>query len=479
MKELSTTRFQSPEEHRFFQLYITKTATHLSGFYGPSLWNQIVLQASEAEESIRHAVISIGALDMSTVSGHAGKAKVLKETDDHHVFALRQYSKAINALRQKVEVLGTEYDLRTALVASLLIICFETYHGNYDSANRQTKMVTRLLDSHSRALRTPTSKIEVEEELVRAFDRLDTQSMCQTDIYTLPEHLSLLDCNAGLLATTPEVFEDVATARSYFGPVIRQTMHFACAFWGVHFGCPTFLTTTSTTSRKPSLSNFDMAVPRTSADFLAMKGHKLAQLERWMKAYRPLFDMKRRKRGSKECLAVAALRAQYLTGYIGLKALGTLKEADYDEYLDNFRELTDLCQELVCHAPVPEVTRDGDGHGEREGDEEVFLFDMQWVMPLDFTAKKCRDPVLRRRAIRLLKARPRRELFWDSVIAMKVCEWIVEIEEEGLAGGVVREENRARRVGIGLDLTSGDEVRSAKVWCTLGTGERREGAVQW
>jgi hypothetical protein len=204
-----------------------------------------------------------------------------------------------------------------------------------------------------------------------------------------------------------------------------------------------------------------------------MKKHKLAQLQRWMKAFGPLFDMKRRKRGSKECLAVAAMRAQYLTGYIGLKALGTMKETDYDEYLEKFRELTDLCHELVWHAPVPEATRDGDGDG------EAFLFDMQWVMPLDFTAKKCRNPALRRRAIRLLKARPRRELFWDSVIAVKVCEWVVNVEEEGLAEGVVREENRARRIGIGLDLRSGDEVRSAKVWCTLGTGERREGVVQW
>jgi hypothetical protein len=134
MRALGKSRFQSEEEHRFFQLYITKTATHLSGFYGPSLWNQIVLQASEAEESIRHAVISIGALDMNTVAGNAGRKA--KEMEDHHVFALKQYSKAINALRQKAEVLGTKYDLRTALVASLLSICFETYHGNYESANR-------------------------------------------------------------------------------------------------------------------------------------------------------------------------------------------------------------------------------------------------------------------------------------------------------------------------------------------------------
>jgi len=118
LQELGNSRFQSPEEHRFFQLYVTKTVTHLSGFYGPILWNQIVLQGSEAEESIRHAVISIGALDMTTLSGK--KAKIPKEVEEQNVFALRQYSKATNSLRQKV--FSTDYDLRTTQVANLLIV---------------------------------------------------------------------------------------------------------------------------------------------------------------------------------------------------------------------------------------------------------------------------------------------------------------------------------------------------------------------
>jgi hypothetical protein len=172
--EPGTSRFQSPEEHRFFQLYVTKTATHLSGFYGPTLWNKIVLQASEAEESILHAVISIGALDMTTLSGHSGtKTKVLKETDDRHVFALSQYSKAINSLRQKC--FRTDYDLRTALVASLLIVCFETYHGNYESASRQSKMAVQLLESRPASTAASRGRGEVDIELLRAIDRLDLQ----------------------------------------------------------------------------------------------------------------------------------------------------------------------------------------------------------------------------------------------------------------------------------------------------------------
>jgi len=473
MRALGKSRFQSEEEHRFFQLYITKTATHLSGFYGPSLWNQIVLQASEAEESIRHAVISIGALDMNTVAGHAGRKA--KEMEDHHVFALKQYSKALNALRQKAEVLGTKYDLRTALIASLLIICFETYHGNYESANRQTKAAMRLLESRSKGRSASTSECEVEGELARAFDRLDTQSMCQRDIYTLSEHLTFLDCHADMLATMPEVFDDVATARSFFGPLIRQTIHFACAFWAVYAPCPSFLTISSITKPKPNMRILDVAVPCISADFRAMKDHKLAQFGQWMKACEPLFEIKKKNKGSKECLAVAALRAQYLTGYIGLRTLGTMKETAYDEYIEGFREIVDSCEELEYHSGLAEVKKDGKG----DGGCEMYVFDMQSVMPLDFIARKCRDPALRRRAIELLKARPRRELFWDSIIAAQVCEWVVKIEEEGLVDGVVKEENRARGVSIGPELGSGEEVKCAKVWCSLGTGERRVGIVEW
>jgi hypothetical protein len=111
---------------------------------------------------------------MTTLSGHSGtKTKVLKETDDHHVFALRQYSKAINSLRQKV--FSTDYDLRTALVASLLIVCFETYHGNYESANRQSKTTVRLVESRPASTAASRSKGEVNIELLRAIDRLEIQ----------------------------------------------------------------------------------------------------------------------------------------------------------------------------------------------------------------------------------------------------------------------------------------------------------------
>jgi hypothetical protein len=41
--------------------------------------------------------------------------------------------------------------------------------------------------------------------------------------------------------------------------------------------------------------------------------------------------------------------------------------------------------------------------------------------------------------------------FWDSVIAARVCEYVVGIEEEGLINEVVIEGNRARNVGVWLE----------------------------
>jgi hypothetical protein len=431
-----------------------------------------VLQESEAEESIRHAVISIGALDMTTLFGN--KAKISKEVEKQNVFALRQYSKAINSLRQKV--FSTDYDLRTALVASLLIVCFETYYGNYESANRQTKTAVRLMESSSASTSSKNGG-DVDVELLRAFDRLDIQAISQTDPYSLQEHLSLLDCNAGLVAEMTERFEDVVTARHFFNLVARQAVHLGSAFWAAHAKPSSSHSSMQllSTPRKPSLSYFDAAVP-SSAEFLEVSARKLKQLERWMASFRPLFEEKRMKRESKEYLSVSALRSQSLLVYIGMKNIGTMHETTYDEYLPCFQELVNMCEDLLC--PGPGSRKEDERGAEGSGDGEMFVFDMQCVMPLDFVAKKCRDPVMRRKAISLLKFRPRREAFWDSVIAARVCEWVVGIEEEGLIGGVVTEGNRARNVGVWLEPGT-DEVRSAKVSCTLGTGEIREAVVEW
>lgn len=59
-REIFPEQFSNPDESRYFAQFHQQTARHLAGYYDPSLWAKTVMQASEMEPSIRHAVISIG-----------------------------------------------------------------------------------------------------------------------------------------------------------------------------------------------------------------------------------------------------------------------------------------------------------------------------------------------------------------------------------------------------------------------------------
>jgi hypothetical protein len=73
--------------------------------------------------------------------------------------------------------------------------------------------------------------------------------------------------------------------------------------------------------------------------------------------------------------------------------------------------------------------------------KRVFTLDGPVLVPLYFLATKCRYPILRRRAIALLKDEERQEGIWNSRAMAKVAERIMEIEERegrGISGATVR-----------------------------------------
>ena len=61
--------------------------------------------------------------------------------------------------------------------------------------------------------------------------------------------------------------------------------------------------------------------------------------------------------------------------------------------------------------------------------QPVFTFETGDISPLYFCAIKCRDPILRRKALHLMSQAPRRESLWASVATERVIEKIIAIEE--------------------------------------------------
>lgn len=89
----------------------------------------------------------------------------------------------------------------------------------------------------------------------------------------------------------------------------------------------------------------------------------------------------------------------------------------WDKLLPHFSLIVDLVEEIFA-SPV---------HLMDNGPS--FSLDLGLVGPLYEVAARCRDPVIRRRAIALLKVQARQEGVWNSVLTAKVAERVVEIEE--------------------------------------------------
>jgi hypothetical protein len=97
----------------------------------------------------------------------------------------------------------------------------------------------------------------------------------------------------------------------------------------------------------------------------------------------------------------------------------------------------------------------------------TFVFDSSMAVSLSLVATKCRDHVVRRRAINLLLAHPRREGFWDITGRASVATCLMKKEEEG-PGHLLKVDQSIRERG------SAENGGACSKSSTKGTKEREE-----
>ncbi|KAK6614767.1 C6 zinc finger domain protein [Botrytis cinerea] len=110
-------------ERRYFQRFCEKTAAEICGSFDPTFWTEKVPQLCHQDAPIRYATIALGALAKSleitsspTRLSLSGFPQVDHHNlDEHHRFALREYSRAIASLR--IILSDGRRHLRTSLTA--------------------------------------------------------------------------------------------------------------------------------------------------------------------------------------------------------------------------------------------------------------------------------------------------------------------------------------------------------------------------
>ena len=415
--------FENQLEFQYFRHFRDETALNLSGGFDATLWNQVILQACESEPSLRQLTISIGAL--SKAQGSDSTA-----TDLNKQFALVKYGRALRGIHDTLSKRQNADSTRIALIASLLIYCFENLHGDTRLAISHIQSALHLLHKRLSSIPRPYQHLlndsptpDLEGDLIKAFVRLDSALVSRLDNPN-PAAGNILGITcASEPYLIPTTFTTVTEARRYLEHLQYRTL-----------------------SNLPKDLDVEMVeMPQTADEFAKFSKRPTfvsaatldaltSQVMQWQAAYASLFKSACAVEGDESFIAAAMLRTQALSLAVTLRIhLPGLKTSS-DAIVPESYEIVSLSRRIVSDARF------------RKG----FVFDAGIIQSLFTVVFTCQKSSVRREAIEILReAAPRKEGLWDSLTVAKLGEMLLEIEEKGpppprVAGANVDEEGKDR-----------------------------------
>jgi hypothetical protein len=440
--EPSLLKFDIEEAPRYFEVFRSSTSFEiLSLSPDTESLRLILLQAGASNYSIRHAIAALGALKMAAETAFPSiQSGTCGVSNRHHRTALRLYSCAIAEMNNAVS--RGDQDLRTTLLTCLMILCFEAWNGNQALAIQQMQIGVRLIQEGktgaNHSPRGSPSKSEVEDELVRTFDRLAVQVTTYTPSSThSPISMDAPACykylnREGLevLTKMPSKFNSLKEAGFYQNTLMHDGLS---------------LLQNSLAQQLQAVGRDKQSNVTGGRAFAEVDLH-IAQFKQWNAALQDLWKTLCTQGGSNMCCA-AVLKIHLNLNFLSLLGLMAGNEMVYDDYDKTFIEIIDLA-EIVLRS-------------EAESKGASFTCDMGIVISLQVTARLCRHSAIRRKAIRLLLQSARREGVWDSLFVGKMMEWVVDMEEEYMENGRIPEWARIGGVARTEDL----QRRTATLMC--------------
>ncbi|KAF2666084.1 hypothetical protein BT63DRAFT_49150 [Microthyrium microscopicum] len=373
------------------EFYHHNVAPRLSGYFDSDFWHTLVLQLTQSEPAIQHAVAAIGVLHrhIDAESPSLASGSVLPTT-----IALEECTSAMRHLSLQIEKGATT--MLVPLVACVLFTCLEFLRGNVDSAMVHIVSGFKLLrDSryHGSSEGQTTNELQndnftIERYIVPVFKNLDT--LCILFGTVLPA----VDFAANNQAQS---FIDIHDARKRLIGIMNETLRFIRQSEGTAYN------------------------DKVTVEELIERVRMGAELEEW---FHRLQDLLRRLRDSDRDVntpAICLLKIHHRCVSIWLSLCLSTASSDTDSHTSGFREIIELSRKI--HEAEPKLVKTK---------SEAFSFEMKTLPPLYYVVTKCRVPSLRRKALELMRSSTHREGLWNTTIAVKIAERIIAIEEANL-----------------------------------------------
>lgn len=400
----------STEELGYLEWFTRRSAAKLPGLFWSTFWDKLVLRTCLHEPAILHALLALSATHKNEwfhLNGSVSKKDEL--------FALRQYSKSILHLQPHFSSKSKE-SMRVALITCLIFVSLEFLRSHYKTGCSHLESGLKLLlETHA-----PVNAEAMENDIViliptQTPDSIDTcifesfaRMHVQAELFgQCPRYLKVM-----LHTVDPEVttrnFESVDEARL----TLDKLLHGVLLLY----------------YRRRQSCLAKRAIPP-----IAIESQRRAQsaLWSWLGAYnRTTHDFKV-PMSLRDTLAYKLLRVYHtMAGIIIDTCLWPTLETRFDNLTYDFASIIEGTGELQKLAASIDKTELPDLADEASR-PLTSIVDMGGIPPLYFVAIKCRFPNIRRHAIKLIKHFGHKEGIWDSTLAARVAEEVMQIEEQG------------------------------------------------
>jgi Fungal specific transcription factor domain len=412
------------EEQRSFDFFRARTAAQFAGPFSSELWSKLLPRLSLQEDAIRHAIVAIGALHETADSAADANAE----------YAMRQYGKAISDVLV-LDISKSDTAADTALISCVLFTAFESMQGHYRSAMTHVTAGLKILREQEVSNR---KEAYMPRELAKsAFMQLDTQSREIGDVSLRP--ILKLSWRTNPPATTLQTLDQ---AKGWLEDYMRNLTE--------------FLTTLG-----PSLR----ANPDDLTVVLQEHAEKKDLFYSWCLACRHIDATYVRLLDGTPTPAAQGyliLRLWRIVINMLLNVELQFGETGWDAFEADFRKLVSIAEKFVKNSAQLEGTLGPRIEDKLPTCKPTISFSIGIVTPLFLTATRCRDPVIRRSACEVLRACNRSESMWNSTLAARVSERVIELEEQGLGKVSSTSQVPLEARILGMDLAFGPD-RQGKV----------------
>ncbi|ROV98281.1 hypothetical protein VSDG_04425 [Cytospora chrysosperma] len=399
----------TPEETRSFYFFQNVTAPCLSGDFDSFFWTTYVLQISQSEPTVRHAVLAVSSL-------HEGFTSAPCAGDTTRSFTLQQYNKAIACLLDQMNSHSAKP--LASLLTCVLFVCIEYLQGKYQESLIHLEQGQQLLIRLDQQANNPEMEYIVRY-IVPLYTRLSLASfLFGVDSIPTPNFLR----SHGEI---PDTFESIDDLQASVHEFTEQAFHF--------------------TRKAQPVKNNSVSIPRETTQMLEVEQERL--LSRLVKL-NVAFSLFRASVGSRHGPKNALLVLQiYLHAqHIWISTALSSSEVVYDDYLSSFAAIVPLAaiyldleaasqHQSTFATPAEPPQYPPENGQEMSGQSGSLTFERRIIAPLYYVAIKCRHPLIRRSALDLLRRSPfKRENLWRASVLGSLSGHIVSLEESWAHG---------------------------------------------